>query len=63
MTGHEMLAFIYENGPCTHIDFEFGCGLASITFKSLDLVFAGLVAYDVENGLFSYSGDSWVALP
>lgn len=62
MTNHDMLAFIYENGPCTHIDidFAFGCGLCSVTFAALELAFAGLLGYDVEAGLFSYSGDAWI---
>ncbi len=63
MTNHDLLAFIYESGPCTHvdIDLEFGCGLCSVTFKALELAFADLVDYDVESGLFIYSGDAWVA--
>jgi len=62
MTNHDMLAFIYQNGPCTHVDVdcEFGCGLADVTLKAVDLVFANLIDYDVENGLFIYSGDAWI---
>lgn len=61
MTNHDLLAFIYDNSPCTHldIDFEFGCGVASVTFRAADLVFADLIEYDIENGLFFYSGAAW----
>lgn len=65
MTNHDMLAFIYENGPCTHIDidFEFGCGCSKATFVGIELMHSDLLDYDPELGLFSYAGESWVAQP
>lgn len=62
MTNHDLLAFVYENGPCTHvdIDFEFGCGIPDVTFATCWLMLYGLLTYDIELGLFSYSGDEWI---
>lgn len=58
MTNHDMLAFIYENGPCTHydIEFAFGCSQARIAVVSFELMVSGLLNYDPEEMLFSYAG-------
>lgn len=62
MTNHDMLAFVYENGPCTHIDidFQFGCGVGRVSVIAHRLMMAGLLDYDSELGLFVYREDAWL---
>lgn len=57
MTNHEMLAFVYENGPCTYIDieFEFGCSQSRTALIGASLMLSGLLEYDRESMTFRYA--------
>lgn len=65
MTNHEMLAFIYANGPCTHtmIADSLGCSVARVSFCCTGMMLSGLLDFYSETSSFVYSGDSWVAQP
>lgn len=65
MTNHDMLAFIYENGPCTHtsISEALNISIAAASFCCARLMLIGLIDFDVDSSTFFYSGDAWVAQP